>query len=98
MPSGQFAFQPEASMNNKKGQEAPQALAEFARAYDAQTHEILNAIAAAVINAEAALNWLRARPMDVDGVERALNSIISDGRRASEIVVRLRAEALKVSR
>jgi hypothetical protein len=98
MLSGQYLFRPEGSMNEKKGEGPLQTSAEFARACDAHSHEILNAIAAAIINAEAALNWLHARPMDVEGVERALNSIVSDGMRAGESVNRLRAEVLKASR
>lgn len=85
-------------MSEKTGQGAPQTSAESVCGCDAHIHDILNATAAAIINAEAALNWLRARPTDLKEIERALNRIVSDGRRASEVVNRLRAEVLKASR
>ena len=64
---------------------------EFARTYNAQAHEIVDATTAAVTYAEAALNWQRADPQDLEEVWRALNSVAKDGKRADEIVVRLRA-------
>ena len=42
-----------------------------------------------VTNAQTELNWLRAQPLDLEGVQRLLTSIANDGRRAGEIVVRL---------
>ena len=63
--------------------------AKFARTCDAQAHKITDAIAAAVVNAQAGLNLLRAQPLDLEGVRRLLTSIANDGRRAGEIVVRL---------
>ena len=45
-------------------------------------HEINQPITAAVTNAEAALNWLDARPPDVAEVRDALGSIVEDGKRA----------------
>jgi hypothetical protein len=68
-----------------------QTSAEFVRTYNAQAHEIVDAITAAVTNAEAGLNWLRAEPPDLEEVRQALNGIASDGKRAAEIVVLLRA-------
>jgi len=73
-----------------------QTLAEFVRTYDAQAHEMTDAIAAAVINAQAGLNWLSAQPLDLEEVRKALNSIVNDGKRACEIVVRLRTLLNKV--
>jgi hypothetical protein len=68
--------------------EAPvQTSAEFTRAYSA----IVDALTATLMNAEAALNWLNAQPPDLDEVRRVLNTIANDGKRAGEIVVRLRA-------
>jgi hypothetical protein len=64
--------------------------AEFVRTCDAQVHKMADVIAPAVTNAHAGLNWLRAQPLDLEGVRRLLNSIPNDGRRAGEIVVRLR--------
>jgi hypothetical protein len=56
-----------------------------------QTHEIVDALTAAVLNAEAGLVWLRAEIPDLEKVGGALSSIVDDVRRAGEIVVRLRA-------
>ena len=64
---------------------------EFLCAYEVQIHEIVDAIAAVVTNAQAGLNWLRAQPLDLEEVRRAFNSIAKDGKRAGEIVVQLRA-------
>lgn len=66
---------------------------------DLQVHEIVDAIAASVIGAQAGLSWLRADPPDLEEVRRALDGVASDGKRAAEIVIRLRAlarNALKV--
>jgi hypothetical protein len=77
--------------SDPKSQVSLQASAELERAYNVQIHEIVDAIAAAAVNAQAGLNWLRAEPPDLEQVRRALNGIAGDGRRAAEIVVRLRA-------
>jgi hypothetical protein len=69
---------------------------EFVRAYHAQVHEMTDAIAAAVTNAQTGLNWLSAQPLDLDEVRKALNRIVKDGKRACEMVVRLRALVNKV--
>jgi hypothetical protein len=68
---------------------------EFVRTYNAQTHELVDAITAAVTLAQAGLNWLRAEPPDLEEVRQALNDIASDGKRAAEIVVQLRASLMK---
>jgi hypothetical protein len=65
------------------------ASSEFVRTCVAQVHKIADAIAPTVTNAHTGLNWLRAQPLDLEGVRRLLTSIINDGRRAGEIVVRL---------
>lgn len=77
-------------MSDAKGPVPLQTLAEFVRTYHAQAHEMMDAIAAAVTNAQAGLNWLSAQPRDLEEVRKALNNIVSDGKRACEIVVRLR--------
>ena len=64
------------------------ASAEFVRIC-APVHKIADAIAPTVTNAHTGLNWLRAQPLDLEGVQRLLTSIANDGRRAGEIVVRL---------
>ncbi|WP_198030274.1 hypothetical protein [Bradyrhizobium sp. Tv2a-2] len=51
------------------------------RSYDVEVHRTVHAIAAAVTNAQAGLNWLRAQPLDVEEVRQALDSIASDGKR-----------------
>jgi hypothetical protein len=88
----------EESISDERSQGPLQTSAELVRACEVHTHDLLNAIAAATINAEVALNWLHARPPSAERVERALNRIVSDGKRAGEIVNRLRAEVVKASR
>ena len=87
----QHLLRPEGIVSDAKGQVPVQTSAEFVRTYNAQAHEIVDAITAAVTNAEAGLNWLRAEPPDLEEVRQALNGIASDGKRAAEIVVLLRA-------
>jgi signal transduction histidine kinase len=53
-------------------------------------HEVNQPISAAVINAEAALRWLSAHPPDLDEVRQALTQIAADGKRAGDIVSRIR--------
>jgi hypothetical protein len=72
------------------GQAPTQTAAEFVESHDAQARKIVDAIAAATLNAEAALNWLRAEPPNLEEVRQALYGIVSDGKRAAETVVRLR--------
>jgi hypothetical protein len=84
-------------VNDVNGQMSSQASAEFVRAYHAQAHVIVDAISAALINAEAGLNWLCAEPPDLEGARRALHGIASDGKRVSEVVAQLRALMNKVA-
>ena len=79
-------------MSDAKGQVPLQTSAEFVRTYNAQAHEIVDAITAAVIRAQAGLNWLRAEPPDLEEVRQVLNFIASDGNRAAEIFIRLQAD------
>jgi hypothetical protein len=95
MLTDRHLFRPERSVNDANGQ-APSQTAEFAGPYDAQARKFVDAIAAAVLNAEAALNWLRAEPPNLEEVRQALNGIVSDGKRAAETVVRLRELMKKV--
>jgi hypothetical protein len=85
----QHLFRPEGIVSDAKGQVPLQTSAEFVRTYNAQAHEIVDAITAAVTRAQAGLNWLRAEPPDLEEVRQVLNSIVSDGKRAAEIVIRL---------
>ena len=74
-----------------QGQVSLQTSAEFVRTYNAQAHEMTDAITAVVINAEAGLHLLRAQSPDLEQVRQALNSIANDGKRAGDVVVRTRA-------
>jgi hypothetical protein len=96
MLTDQHLFQPEQSVSDAKDQVPLQTSAEFVRTYSAQAHEIVDAITAVVTNAKAGLNWLRAEPPNLEEVRQALDGIASDGKRAAEIVVRLRAFMNKV--
>ncbi|MGY8682012.1 hypothetical protein Q2941_30170 [Bradyrhizobium sp. UFLA05-153] len=62
-----------------------------ARPFDAELHEIIDAIAAIVMGAQAGSRWLRVQPPDLEEVREILSSIAVDGKRACELVVRLRA-------
>jgi hypothetical protein len=84
-------FLPEGSACDPKSQVSIQTSAELERTYNVQVHEIVDAIAAATINAQVGLNWLRAEPPDLERVRQALNNIAGDGRRAAENLARLRA-------
>jgi hypothetical protein len=95
----QHSFRLERSMSDAKGQGPLQIPVDFERTHDLQVREIFDAIAASVIGAQAGLNWLSADPPNLEEVRRALDGIASDGKRAAEIVIRLRAlakNALKV--
>jgi hypothetical protein len=84
----------EASASDAKGQVPRRTSAEFVGTYHAQAYEI--AITAAIMNAEAGLNWLSAEPPDLEQVRQTLNSIGGNGKRAAEIIVRLRTLVGKV--
>lgn len=59
---------------------------------DGRTYSaIVDALTATVINSQAGLNWLSAQRPDLEEVRRVLDTIAKDGKRAGEIVVRLRA-------
>ena len=84
-------------MSDAKGRVPLQTSAEFVRTYDAQAHEMVDAITAMVTGAQAGQNWLHAQPPNLEEVRQTLSSISNDGRRAYEIVVRLRALMKKAS-
>ena len=92
----QHLFRPEGIVSDARGRVPLQTSAEFVRVYNAQAHEIVDAITAAVARAQAGLNWLRAEPPDLEEVRQALHFIASDGKRAAEIVIRLQALTEKV--
>ena len=54
-------------------------------------HEVKQPIAAAVTNAQAALRWLGARPPDLAEVRQAVGRIVEDGKRAGDVIDRIRA-------
>ncbi len=54
------------------------------------SHEVMQPLGAAVINAQAALRWLGAQPPDLDEVRQALGGAVKDGWRAAEIIGRIR--------
>jgi PAS domain S-box-containing protein len=54
-------------------------------------HEVNQPIAAAVTNAQAALRWLNMQPSDPEEVRQALDRIVNAGRRASDVISRMRA-------
>jgi NO-binding membrane sensor protein with MHYT domain len=54
------------------------------------SHEVMQPLAAGVTNAQAALRWLGAQPPDLDEVRQALGRAVEDGRRATEIIGRIR--------
>lgn len=58
-------------------------------------HEVNQPVAGVVANAEAAMRWLEAQPPDMAEVKQALEGIVEDGKRTSEIVNRIRALARK---
>jgi hypothetical protein len=74
-----------------EGDVPSQTSVESSRPFDAQTHEIIDAIAALVITAQAGLEWLRVQPPDLEEVRQSLSTIATDGKRACELVIRLRS-------
>ena len=84
-------FRPKASVSDANGQGPLPTSAEFVRSCNAQAHEMVDALTATVANAEAGLSWLCAESLDLGEVQQALNNIARDGKRAGEMVVRLRA-------
>jgi PAS domain S-box-containing protein len=54
-------------------------------------HEVNQPVGALVTNAHAAMRLLRAEPPDLNQVREALDDIIKDGRRVSDVIQRIRA-------
>ena len=54
-------------------------------------HEVTQPIAATVVNAEAASRWLAASPPNFERAQRGLDAIVYDGKRAGEILSRIRS-------
>jgi C4-dicarboxylate-specific signal transduction histidine kinase len=60
-------------------------------------HEVNQPLAGIVINGEASLRWLGHKTPDVDEVRHAVERIISDARRASDVIRRIRDLAKKAT-
>jgi PAS domain S-box-containing protein len=58
-------------------------------------HEVNQPIAAVVTNAQAALRWLNMQPPDPEEVRQALDRIVRNGRRAGDVIGRIRALVMK---
>lgn len=56
-------------------------------------HEVNQPLAAVVTNGEAGLRWLARDPPNIEAVRTSVERMISNGRRASEVIARLRALA-----
>ncbi|WP_287306027.1 ATP-binding protein [Mesorhizobium sp.] len=89
----------------KRAQDAiQQAQAELAHAARVATlgeltasiaHEVSQPLMAVVTNGEAGMRWLRREPPEFNEVEIALGRVVAEGRRASDIVKRIRAFLMK---
>jgi C4-dicarboxylate-specific signal transduction histidine kinase len=55
------------------------------------SHEVMQPITAGMTNVNAALNWLRSEPADLDEAREALGRAVSANNRATEILARIRA-------
>jgi PAS domain S-box-containing protein len=53
-------------------------------------HEVNQPVAAAVTDAQTGLRWLAAQPPDLEEVRQAFGRVIADGKRAAEVIVRIR--------
>jgi signal transduction histidine kinase len=60
-------------------------------------HEVNQPIAAVVTNAQAALRCLNMQPSDPEEVRQALDRIVRNGRRAGEVISRIRALVAKAA-
>jgi PAS domain S-box-containing protein len=58
-------------------------------------HEVNQPLAAVVTNAEACVRWLNRETPDLDEARDAMASIINDGKRAGDVIQRVRALAKK---
>jgi len=59
-------------------------------------HETNQPITAAVTNAQAALRWLSSRPPDLEEARQALDQIVQNGKRAGDVMERIRTLMKKV--
>jgi hypothetical protein len=89
MSTDQHLLPSEGSVSYMRSQMPLPTSSEFEHTRD--VHALIDAITAAVIGAQAGLNWLRTQPSDLGEVRKSLNQVVSDGKRAGEIVARLQA-------
>ena len=54
------------------------------------SHEVMQPITAGITYAQAALNWLRAKPPKLEEVHRSLGHAVEEGNRATDILTRIR--------
>ena len=54
-------------------------------------HEVLQPISAAVTSANAGLHWLAHQPPDLEETRQALDSVVNGGKRAIDVIGRIRA-------
>lgn len=55
------------------------------------SHEIRQPVASAIFNAQAAEHWLAASPPNLDEVRASLARVVSSGKRADDVIRRIRA-------
>jgi two-component system, LuxR family, sensor kinase FixL len=60
-------------------------------------HEVNQPLSGVVINANASLRWLGAEPPDLEEAREATRRIIRDGKRASQVIARVRALSKKAT-
>ena len=53
-------------------------------------HEVNQPLSGVVINANASLRWLAADPPDLEEARDALRRIVRDGKRANQVIARVR--------
>jgi PAS domain S-box-containing protein len=58
-------------------------------------HEVNQPIAAAILNADAALRWMSQQPPQIDEVRSVLGSLILDAKRAADVLGRIRQHIRK---
>lgn len=58
-------------------------------------HEVNQPIAAAILNADAALRWMSLQPPQIDEVRNVLGSLIQDANRAADVLGRIRQHIRK---
>ncbi|UZE21469.1 AAA family ATPase [Pseudomonas sp. B21-056] len=58
-------------------------------------HEVNQPIAAAILNANAALRWLNAQPPEIEEVRQVLERLILDANRAADVLGRIRGHIRK---